>query len=109
MFLEKTLFWFACQHHILELIFSAAVRCELGPTFALSDHFFSKFGDCFNSFNDSDLESLVQKAAEKIKILAPEDEVTRKFHNQACNFVEFFNSLHDFKEEIIKICLNWSK
>ena len=38
----------------------------------------------------------MQKAAEKIKILAPEDEVTRKFHNQAYNFMEFFNFLHDF-------------
>jgi len=38
-FLEKPLFWF----HILELIFSAAVRSKLGPTSGPNDPFFQNF------------------------------------------------------------------
>ena len=44
----------------------------------------------------------MQKPAEKIKILAPEDEVASKFHYQACNFIEFFNSLHDFRSKVVE-------
>lgn len=94
MFLEKPLFWFACQYHILEFILSAAIRCKLGLTSGPNDPFFSKFRECFNGLNESDMKSIVQKAAEKIRIIAPEDEITRKFHNDECTFMEIFKSLH---------------
>ena len=70
------MFWFACQHHIFELILSAAIKCKLGPTFGPNDPFFLKFRDCFNGLSKNSMESIIEKAAEKIRIIAPKNDVT---------------------------------
>ena len=66
MFLEKTLFWLACRHHILELILSAAVKWV--QLLVQMTHYFLKFREYFNGLSDSYMESIAQ-AAKKIKII----------------------------------------
>ena len=93
------MFWFACQHHIFELILSAAIKCKLGPTFGPNDPFFLKFRDCFNGLSKNSMESIIEKAAEKIRIIAPKNDVTYKFHDFTCTFMETFNTYHSFQRE----------
>ena len=76
MLLEKPLFWFASQHHILELVLSAAIKCKLGQTSGPNDPFSSIFQGCFNGLSRNNMESIIEKAAETIRIIAPKDDVT---------------------------------
>ena len=91
------MFWFAFQHHILELILSAAIKCKLSPTFRQNDSFFSKFRDCFNGLSKNNMESIIEKAAEKIRTIAPKDDVTYKFYDFTCTFMKNFNSYHSIQ------------
>ena len=98
--------------HILELILSAAIKCKLGSTFGPNDPFFSKFRDCFNGLGKNNMESIIEKAAEKIRIIAPKDDVTYKFHDFSCTFMKNFNSYRFFQRgdylqlaKIVQVCI----
>ena len=48
----------------------------------------------FNIWSENDQGSIVQQAAEKIKFIYSEDDITHKFQNCASVLMEYFNSLH---------------
>ena len=58
------------------------------------------------------MESIIEKAAEKIRIIAPKDDVTYKFHDFTYTFMKNFNLYHSFQREdylelakIVQVCI----
>ena len=58
------------------------------------------------------MESITEKATEKIRIIAPKDDVTYKFHDFTCTFMKNFNSYHSFQKgdylelaKIVQVCI----
>jgi len=65
--------------------------------------------------NNDDMESVLQKAIEKVKLTAPEDNVTRHFHKRACTSMEIYNSMQSFQRgdylelaKIVQVCIRYA-
>jgi trans-2-enoyl-CoA reductase len=96
-FLEKALLWFPCLHHILELEFEAATKDKLGPTSGPKEKYFSRFEEYFNKLSEAEKEDILKDAADKIRLLAPEDDLKREFQIRVKNFFTEFTASSSFQ------------
>ena len=78
----------------------AAITLKLGPTSGPREKYFTKFEKYFNNLTEEEKEHILEDANEKVKLLAPKDEVTSEFHQRVKKlFSSFFETKHSFQRE----------
>jgi hypothetical protein len=90
--------WMPCFHHIMEILFEASFASKFGPTSGPKEKFFARFETFFNSLMEDQLADIINEGAERIRLLAPEDDLTREFQARVKNFfTEFLASSSSFQ------------
>ena len=77
--LETPVFWFACLHHVMELLLGAAMTEKLGPTSGPREKYFVRFESFFNSLSKEEVEEIRRQAPSRVALFSPEDDITREF------------------------------
>ena len=68
----------------------AAVATKLGPSTGPREKYFTRFATYFNSLDQEEKEKIYAEAADRIKLLAAEDEITRQFIEATKSFFSQF-------------------
>ena len=90
--LGQALIWFACMHHILEILLQAAIVAKLGPSSGPTEKYFARFQEYFNSLTEEEVEEIRLNASSRADFLKEEDDVTREMLDATREFFRSFMS-----------------
>ena len=82
--------WFACLHHVLDLILEAAITEKLGPTSGPTETYFTRFKEHFNSMTAAEKSMIAANAASALDLLSVEDETIAGLRAKTKEFMKEF-------------------
>ena len=93
------LLWWACLHHVLEILLQAAMTEKLGPSSGPTEKYFERFQTYFNSLSTDDREA-IRKEASSSTYLKPEDDFSEElFQSTRDFFADFMARKNGFQRD----------
>ena len=84
------LLWWACLHHVLEILLQAAMAEKLGPSSGPTEKYFERFQTYFNSLSMDDREGIRLGASSCAEYLSPTDDVGKEMFKSTQDFFSHF-------------------
>ena len=84
------LLWWACLHHILEILLQTAMTEKLGPSSGPTEKYFERFQTYFNSLSTDEREGIRLGASSCVEWLSPTDDITKEMFGSTREFFSHF-------------------
>ena len=94
------LLWWACLHHVLEILLQTAMTEKLGPTTGPTEKYFDRFQSYFNSLSTEEFEEIRLGASSCFEFLSPTDDLGKEFFE--CTrvfFTDFMAKRNGFRRD----------